>query len=178
MRRFASQPLTLVGLAVALASLSAVPAAQVVIGSRSPDLIAGSCYNFTNLDRSMANATNGARKSRDISLLKLDPELSRAARQHTKDMIRLNLLHHDNAATARRVTNFSTIAENVGHSPSNSVSSTQSSYMASPDHRPHIIDRTYRFMGVGAISKGGALWTTVLFEKSADPGTTLKMPRC
>jgi uncharacterized protein YkwD len=120
---------------------------------------------------------NGARHSRHVHRLSLDPELSKAARKHTKEMVRRNLLHHTAQATlGRRVTRWSYLGENVG--VGHTVASLHRAFMNSSGHRHNILSRRFQHSGVGVRRKRGRMWVTVIFEARRDPDTRLRMPRC
>jgi uncharacterized protein YkwD len=175
--RRVTHPTTLAGIVIALALLTAIPATQVRVGNQSPELLGGGCYKFSGADRQFAQVTNAARSSRNIGTMKLDPELSRVAKLHTKEMIKKNTLYHaDAAALTRRVRNWSTLGENVG--VGSTVSSLQDAFMNSTAHRDNILHKSFRYVGIGAITKDGRMWVTLNFEASANPGTSLSMPSC
>lgn len=109
--------------------------------------------------------------------LSLDPELSKVARLHTKEMIRQNLLYHTKESDlVHRVTGWSTLGENVG--VGGTVDSLEQAFLASPGHRANILYTQYRNVGIGVDEALGQMWVTVLFESTNNPGTPLRMPRC
>lgn len=109
--------------------------------------------------------------------LRLDPELSQAARKHTREMTSRNYLHHTSAAALRRrVTFWTLLGENVG--VGNTVDSLQKAFIDSPSHRDNIVYPTFKYIGVGTQKAHGRLWVTFLFEAKENPGTTLRMPGC
>ncbi len=109
--------------------------------------------------------------------MSLDPEASRAARVHTREMVRSVTLHHTASSALRnRVTRWTILGENVG--VGGTVASLHSAFMNSPAHRDNILYPSYRHVGIGAFRKDGRMWVTVIFEAASDPGTTLRMPTC
>ena len=152
-------------------------AASVTLAVLAPATTASSatCWSYSNQERRFAHKINEARRGRGISRLKLDPQLSKVATKQTKRMIRKNFLHH-NPNLGRRVTHWSSLAENVGYG--GDVVSLHRAFMKSPAHRTNILGRKYRYFGVGAKSAHGRLWVTVVFESKRNPGTTLNMPNC
>jgi hypothetical protein len=50
--------------------------------------------------------------------------------------------------------------------------------MHSPEHRANVLDRSYKYLGIGVTTKNGRMWVTVQFESSSNPGTTLNPPTC
>ncbi|MGH2808021.1 MAG: CAP domain-containing protein [Actinomycetota bacterium] len=135
------------------------------------------CWDTKRSERGFARKITVARRAAGRSRLSLDPELSRAARKHTFEMVRKDLLHHTSEpALRRRVTNWSTLGENVG--VGGTVTSLHAAFMASPAHKDNILYKSFRHVGIGVVKRNGRMWVTVIFEAQTDPGTTLRMPRC
>lgn len=135
------------------------------------------CWKYKDPERSFARKMNGARANQGLGKLSLDPELSKAARVHTNEMIRKDELHHTSSDDLRsRVTNWIVLGENVG--VGGSVRSLHKAFMNSPAHRDNIMNITYRHVGIGVRNANGRMWVTVIFEAVTDPGTTLQMPKC
>ncbi|MDQ3940690.1 MAG: CAP domain-containing protein, partial [Actinomycetota bacterium] len=73
------------------------------------------CYVNNENERAFAKKINAARSALGKGKLQLDPELSKAAKVHTREMTsKLTLYHTPTEALKRRVTNWSTLGENVG----------------------------------------------------------------
>ena len=135
------------------------------------------CWSPRTEERGFTRAMNDSRAGAGRGRLRLDPELSKAARVHTREMVAKTLLHHTSAPTlSQRVTRWNLLGENVG--VGNTVDSLHSAFMGSPAHRANVMLSSFRYVGVGTASAGGRLWVTVVFENRIDPGTRLKMPRC
>ena len=150
------------GLIATLAMTMWVPATSANAGCYSPNLT----------ERSFAHKMNLARQSRGKSGMRLDPQLSKVAKVHTREMVRAWSLHHTPSTTLRRrVTNWRILGENVG--VGGTVTSLHSAFMNSPAHRDNILYTSYRHVGVGTMTKNGRLWVTVIFEASSDPGSPL-----
>ena len=147
--------------------------AGVVLSVMLPALPANAgCGSPTATDKGFASKINAARRANDRGALRLDPQLSKAARVHTKEMVKKNLLHHTPTTTLkRRVTNWSQLGENVG--VGSTVTSLHSAFMNSPAHKANILYGEFRYVGVGAIKNDGRLWVTVIFESRKDPGSPL-----
>ena len=127
------------------------------------------CYSPNTAERGFARLINVARGSND---LRLDPELSKVAKVHTREMVRKNSLFHSTSTQLRnRITNWSSLGENVG--VGSTVTSLHSAFMDSPAHRENILYSTFRHVGVGVIKKDGRMWVTVIFEARSDPGSPL-----
>ncbi len=128
------------------------------------------CYSPNTAERSFARLINTARTS--VADLRLDPELSKVAKVHTRDMVRTNSLHHSTSTELRnRITNWSSLGENVG--VGSGVTSLHQAFMNSPAHKDNILHSTFRHVGVGVIKKDGRMWVTVIFEARSDPGSPL-----
>ena len=154
-----------------------------LIAALMPAPIAGAqagdnpCWSYKNSEKAFARKINGARANGNVGKLSLDPELSKAARVHTREMVRKDLLHHTETETLkRRVTNWIVLGENVG--VGGTVRSLHRAFMNSQGHRDNVMHPLYRHVGVGVRKADGRMWVTVIFEATTDPGTTLKMPSC
>src|SRR5688572_21173951 len=67
------------------------------------------CWRTNASEQGFDKKINLARSSSGRTKLSLDPEVSRAARKHTFEMVRRDLLHHTSeSALHRRITNWST----------------------------------------------------------------------
>lgn len=134
------------------------------------------CWTYKSSERDFAKKMNGARNLAGVGKLSLDPELSKAARKHTREMVDADLLHHTSSEALRtRVTNWSILGENVG--VGSTVTTLHAAFMDSPAHRDNILYRSFKHVGIGVGTKE-RMWVTVIFEATSDPGTTLRMPRC
>lgn len=133
------------------------------------------CWTFKGNDRKMAKKVNKARTSNDKSKVKLDPELSRVARRHSKSMAKSEELVHTKNLGGK-VTKWKSLGENIGYG--DSINQLHSMFMNSEVHKDNILKAEFRYVGVGTVKKGGWLWTTVIFESKKNPGTTLGMPSC
>ena len=147
--------------------------AGIVLSLALPSVPASAaCGSPSGTERDFASKINAARKSNSRGTLRLDPQLSKAARVHTKEMVNKNLLHHTPTTTLkRRVTNWRELGENVG--VGGTVTTLHSAFMNSPAHKANILYSNFRYVGIGAIKANGRLWVTVIFESRADPGSPL-----
>src|SRR4051812_29138968 len=149
-------------------SFSPIPAAASV---------SNSCWQPKDWEQGFLRQTNQARVASNETTLRLDPELSKVARLHTREMTSKDLLYHtsDNDMI-HRVTGWNTLGENVG--VGGTVDSLQQAFMNSPPHRHNILYAPFRHVGIGVRETNGRMWVTVIFESNNDPGTHLRMPRC
>ena len=130
------------------------------------------CYSQKTSERDFATKLNAARRSNGRSALVLDPELSKAAMRHTREMVGKNLLYHTPTnSLKRRVTNWAELGENVG--VGGTVDSLHDAFMNSPAHRANIMYSKFRYVGIGTKTAGGRLWVTFIFEATANPGSPL-----
>ena len=166
---------------VAAIAINVAPAGSPQPSAR-PLLLAGAqtdspCWEYKPTERGFASSINTARVATGKSRLRLDPELSKTARKHTAEMVARSSLHHTSTADLKwRVTNWSTLGENVGVGAS--VDSLHTAFMGSPLHRQNVLYPDFRYVGVGVREADGRMWVTVIFEAAGNPGTRLRMPSC
>lgn len=135
------------------------------------------CYKFKPAERAFASNMNEERRQRGLGTMKLDPELSKVARKHTREMKSTNTLAHTTTTQlTRRVTNWVTLGENVGVGAE--VSTLHAAFMNSPAHKDNILHSSFNNVGVGVGRGGDRMWVTVIFEARKNPGTRLSMPSC
>jgi hypothetical protein len=147
------------------------PSEQPSAGARN-----NRCWRFKPSERAFVKKMNKARGG-GRGKLRIDPELSKAARKHTGEMIHKNLLYHTTPTQLRhRIVRWSLLGENVG--VGNTVSSLHKAFMHSPGHRANILRSSFNHSGVGVRNAHGRMWVTVIFESRQNPGTRLRMPRC
>lgn len=169
-----------IALALALVVALAIPAVTPFVLPDPSPTAAGAdnpCYKFTAAERGFASKMNQERRARGLGTMKLDPELSKASIRHTKEMTNANtLVHSTTTQLTRRVTNWSSLGENVGVGAT--VDSLHTAFMSSPAHRDNILHGPFNNVGVGVKNDGGRMWVTVIFETRSNPGTRLAMPNC
>jgi uncharacterized protein YkwD len=135
------------------------------------------CWGYSGMERGFARAMNAERVDLNRLKLHLDPELTKAARVHSRDMAgRVELYHTNTSTLKRRITRWQILGENVGVGAT--VQSLHDAFMGSPAHRANVVYRSFNFVGVGVSRRDDRIWVTVIFENRADPGTVLSMPRC
>jgi uncharacterized protein YkwD len=150
------------------------PALDASAAFRVPD---NECWTYRRSERLFGRLMNGARGNAGLPRLSLDPEASRVARKHSREMVEKNLLHHTPSPTlVRRVTRWEILGENVG--VGGTVDSLHGAFMDSPPHRANVLFAKFRHVGVGVTRGNGRMWVTVILENRLDPGTRLRMPRC
>ena len=130
------------------------------------------CYSSNSNEKSFHKKLNGARNGNGRSSLILDPELSKAAKRHTFEMVNKDLLYHTPTnALKKRVTGWSELGENVG--VGGTVDSLHSAFMNSPAHKANIMYSRFKYVGIGSKKANGRLWVTFIFEATANPGSPL-----
>jgi uncharacterized protein YkwD len=100
---------------------------------------------------------NQAREAKGLKPVRLDRRLWRAARHHTRDMIRRHYFAH--GATSDRLARYvrsGVIGETLawGSGTYASPASTVNSWLHSPPHRRILLDPDFRYIGIG--SRSGA----------------------
>ena len=137
----------------------------------------GRCLEHKAQERGFFRKINAERRQAGRNELRLDKQLTKVARKHTREMTAENLLHHTTETNMRRrITNWMLLGENVG--VGGTVDSLHVAFMNSPSHRANVMHGTFRHVGIGTRHEHGRLWVTVVFEAQSDPGTTLPMPNC
>jgi uncharacterized protein YkwD len=117
------------------------------------------------LGRAAICLLNKKRSARGMARLRINPRLSRAARRHTRDMVRRHYFGHtsprggDVTARIRRTGylngHFSwSIAENIawGTRRLGSPRAIVRAWMHSPGHRHNILNAAYREIGIGVVA--------------------------
>ena len=134
------------------------------------------CWRYRTSERSFVKRMNGSRDRAGVANMRLDKQLTKVARVHTRAMVRDHRLFHTSSSTmGRRVTHWNILGENVG--VGGGVKSLHQAFMNSPAHRDNVLFGRYRHVGVGVKVKGNRMWVTIVFESRRNPGTILRVPR-
>lgn len=158
-------------LAVTLLATLMAPPVMAPAGSNN------TCWSWKRPEKKFIRRMNRARTTRLISKMRRDPELSKVARVHTRDMARAGTIFHQSSTQlGGRVVGWSLLGENVGVGATSK--SLHKAFMNSPAHRENILRDTFNYVGVGTKRRDGRLYVTVVFQAVKNPGTTLSMPRC
>ena len=99
---------------------------------------------------------NKERKERNLKPLCVHPDLQKAARSHSEDMIRRDYFSHDtkgrNESSCERVRRFGyrwrACVENIGYN--STPNKMFGAWMRSPGHRRNILNAKFREIGIGA----------------------------
>ena len=130
------------------------------------------CYRPTRAEKSFVRKMNKAREAAGKAPLRMDKEVSKVSKVHTKEMANEDSLFHTSTTVlSKRVTNWVLLGENVG--VGGSVSSLHQAFMDSPAHKANILLGSFKYVGVGVIRSGDRMWVTVTFEAKSDPGSPL-----
>lgn len=105
---------------------------------------------------------NSERASHGRARLTLSSKLSSVAASWASSMARSNRLGH-NPNLAGSVSGWKVLGENVGVGPS--VSSLESAFYNSSDHRANMIDSAFTLVGVAVVDVGDKLWVVEDFEQ-------------
>jgi uncharacterized protein YkwD len=107
----------------------------------------------TAAELAMLQAMNGARQAHGLAPLRIDSRLQRAARAHSRAMLRTDSFSH--GAFAARIRRAGVRARRVGENLAWGVGalaqaqSIVSLWLASPEHRANLLRPGYRTVGVG-----------------------------
>ncbi|MFN2595105.1 MAG: CAP domain-containing protein, partial [Actinomycetota bacterium] len=101
------------------------------------------CWKLWPSEKSFAVKTNSARSKNSVAKLHLDPQLSKVAKLHAREMAHRNVLYHTSSYDLmHRVTGWSSLGENVGvdggvrdYGSTRTVTALQNAFMHSPEHR-------------------------------------------
>ncbi len=160
-----------IGITTAALFVGLVPATIASAGTSG-----SGCWDVKGAERGFAKRINDVRGVARRGSLRLDAELSRVARLHSREMLKQDKLYHTpSSKLSHRVTNWTILGENVG--VGGDVQSLHNAFMKSQAHADNVLYDSFRHMGVGVVKKDGTMWVTVIFEAQTDPGTTLRMPR-
>lgn len=126
-------------------------------------------------ERRFVEKINRARARRDRRPVNIDMHISAVGAVHSRAMKRQAVLRHTGERKLReRVTRWELLGENVGRG--GDVDSLHQAFMDSADHRRTVLDREFRYVGVGIARDENQIWVTVLLESHIDPGTTMRLP--
>jgi uncharacterized protein YkwD len=110
----------------------------------------------------MVPLINEDRTDRDRAALKLDLDLSRYAKKHSRDMADAGELFHTTDLAAKlKGKHWSIGGENVGAAPS--LAAIEDMFMASAPHRRNILNREFDHFAVGVVESDGYFWVTIIF---------------
>lgn len=118
---------------------------------------------LTTLNRQIASAINAYRKAHHLVQLRLAPGLNAVSRQHSEEMGSHGYFDHpsaDGTAFWKRIQNYYTstsyrywtVGENLlWDSSAISAAGAMKNWIASPEHRRNLLDKSWRNLGVSAV---------------------------
>jgi uncharacterized protein YkwD len=161
-RRTTAVSLWLVALTLTGALMA--PAAHASAASYSERAVAPRHRSGPNYAWQMYVATNASRRRMGLPPLVRDKAASRVALAHCRAMVRAHNLYHSTTISPylAGVGRFSMWGENIGWT-TGGVPDLERAFMTSPDHRTHILSRSFRHVAVGALKHGHRLWVTLFF---------------
>jgi hypothetical protein len=116
---------------------------------------------------------NSERAADHRPALSTSAALTSAAQGWAASMARRNSLSH-NPNLAHEVSGWHYLGENVG--VGYSVSSLESAFWGSAEHRSNILDAHYTRIGVAVVDVGGKLWVAEEFERPYGETSTPSRP--
>jgi uncharacterized protein YkwD len=151
-----------VAVATAATIFLATPPAAEAAGGGKVDKCGGGKIFLKADEKRIFALHNRERRERGIKRLCVHPDLQRAARSHSKDMIRRDYFSHDtkgrNESACERVRRFGyryrNCAENIawGSGQNGEPDSRMRAWMGSRDHRANIMNGRLREIGIGTYS--------------------------
>lgn len=157
--------LTTLFLSIILAAVTAVGVGAVEPSTAAAaDTYAPKCGGGKILlaakEHQMFKLHNKTRINRDLPRLCVHPALQKAARAHSKDMIARDYFSHDTKGTNEEFSDrlirygyrWRIAAENLalGSGAKGAPGDRFQAWMKSPSHKPNILDRRFREIGIGA----------------------------
>jgi uncharacterized protein YkwD len=96
----------------------------------------------------LASLVNDYRASKHVAALKIDPMLSRLAREHSADMVRAKRLSHDDFKARFRRSGYGMCVENVGWNYATPAAELKA-WQDSPGHDRNMLDARVTHVGIG-----------------------------
>jgi hypothetical protein len=135
-------------------------------------------FKLTDEEQAVLQATNAQREKDKLPALKANPQLALAAREHSEQMARMQVLGHtlDKKSPSDRVNEtgykYLSVGENVAANQPTPEAVVES-WMNSPGHRANILNKHYTEIGVGiARAKHGEPYYTQVFGRPTSAGAT------
>jgi uncharacterized protein YkwD len=111
-------------------------------------------------EQTIMDATNAARKKKNLPPLKADPLLFQAAREHSANMAKQGKMDHDldGKTPADRLTalgyRYRYMGENIAAGQGWAPAAVVNGWMESPGHRENILKQAFQEIGIG-LARGG-----------------------
>lgn len=159
---------TVVAMVAAVGATAAEPQRAEAAVSTRVAACGGGNVDLSAEEKKMLDLHNKTRAQRGLPRLCVHPDLQRAARAYSKEMIAKDRFAHGNVGERLRKVGYrwSTYGENILYDPGSrdSAKSLFKLWMNSSGHRANILEKDFREIGIGASSgeyKGGraTMWT-------------------
>ncbi|MBS1824169.1 MAG: CAP domain-containing protein [Acidobacteria bacterium] len=124
----------------------------------------------TALENEVLHQVNAERQSRGLPALRPDPQLTKLARQHSRNMAQRRFFSHDDpehgdVAQRLKTANVkcTACAENIYRSSGtpDPARGAVRAWMKSPGHRANLLGRTYTRTGIGVDNRNAFLITQI-----------------
>ena len=164
----------LAGVAAVGVSVADPPSAQAAGGGYAPKCGKGKIF-LNSKELRTFKLHNQARRNHNLKTFCVHPDLQKAARSHSKDMIQRDYFSHNtkgkNENACERIRRFGYryryCAENIGYNPT--PEGMFKAWMKSSGHRRNILGGKYREIGVGAYTGDYRRFKTTMY--TVDFGT-------
>ena len=144
-----------------------------VVSTNDSEASGRSRYTFRRAERCMMKKINKRRARHDLRSLNWDRQLGYVARKHAARMARHGSIFHD-GALGSRVTRWKRLGDNVGMA-ARGCRALFKAFWRSSSHQDNILGR-WRFVGVGAKRRNGAIYVHQVFESRRNPGNIYTYP--
>lgn len=147
--------------------LAVLAAAALVLGLFAPTASAAPGRVDASVERQMLDMLNAERTDRGLAPLRRSTGATGVARDWSATMQRQERLYHRPDLRAPFTGRWTRLGENLaagGHNPQ----SLHDALMDSSPHRANILQRDFRWVGVGAVTTGNTLWVTFNFGAGSD----------
>jgi uncharacterized protein YkwD len=149
--------------------LSLLPAVLLLLPSASRGEKPGTRFEMSRDETALLEMINKERAAKKLPALKPQPQLFRAAREHSANMARQDKMEHvlDGKRPPQRVKaagyRGALVGENIAAGEGWPLTEVMSGWMKSRGHRENILDTRFIDIGIGLAksSKGETFYTTV-----------------
>ena len=169
---FASVPLsagaveTLAGSRSIQANETAISGETVALGGARRD-----GWKFRRREKCFMRRINRIRRSHGLNSLQFDKQLGVVGRKHARRLADAGSVWHDDIAS--KVTRWRSLGQNTGKGPG--CRKLTRAFMHSAGHRANYLGR-WRHVGVGVVTRHGAVYVQQVFESRRDPGNIWHKP--
>jgi len=141
--------------------LGAILAALLMLGLVAPRH--AEAATMTSAERQMIHMLNNARRVHGRAALRGNDVLANYARKHSATMASKDTLYHNPyLAKWLQKVSWRILGENVGVGAN--ITELHVAFWNSPHHRENMLDRRFRDVGIGIVTRNGRVWVTVIFR--------------